>query len=406
MVEESIYEGKGDQMFDDIKNGAGFATYDYVLNAKHSPLSPKERIRLMIRLAKIGILIDDRKINGNPTEKSKIPKSATMSLQDLEKRYKARTNPKENVVEMKKPNFNELEPVSGKYDFAKLSNISDMGNKVKITQKEFEEILKKLKKWGVDVFRNDADDFFTIFSYGDNYNLVKVKINEGISAEKRAAGILKNKKSREIEISKVMNIVKQRIKAIDKQAGHRKIADEKTRLESLLKKLEKQKMTPISQLESVNEETINELDKGDILQHKHNPNISIELVATTKRGWKVKETTKKGKRSKTITAYYDDQDVKGDKSLYEANHGYEDGTASYMKNHKDEYKMAIQMNKKAGKKEVLFYDELENLEEKIGHPKYMVFLSNSLRGFNVDMYKDPKIKNKSEAEEALYKLSK
>ena len=65
-------------------------------------------------------------------------------------------------------------------------------------------------------------------------------------------------------------------------------------------------------------ESVNEgREIGDVLQHKHNTDISIELVATTKRGWKVKETTKKGKRSKTRIQYYDDQDISGDKSLYE-----------------------------------------------------------------------------------------
>ena len=67
---------------------------------------------------------------------------------------------------------------------------------------------------------------------------------------------------------------------------------------------------------------------------------------------------------------------------------------------------AIKMNKKVGKDEMKFYDELSNLESKIGHPKFMIFLSNALRGFKVDMYKDQKIKNQSEAEEALYILSK
>jgi len=62
--------------------------------------------------------------------------------------------------------------------------------------------------------------------------------------------------------------------------------------------------------------------------------------------------------------------------------------------------------KKVGKKETDFYDELELLLDKLGHPKYMIWLSNALRGYKVDMYQDPKIKNKAEAEEALYKLSK
>ena len=90
-------------------------------------------------------------------------------------------------------------------------------------------------------------------------------------------------------------------------------------------------------------------------------------------------------------------------SIDEAAHGYKDSTASYINNHKDEYKTAEKMNKG---NEQSFYDSLSALEEKLGHPKYMIFLSNALRGYKVDMYKDPKIKNQQEAEEALFLLSK
>ena len=87
----------------------------------------------------------------------------------------------------------------------------------------------------------------------------------------------------------------------------------------------------------------------------------------------------------------------------EATHGYSDSKASYIDKHKDEYKTAEKMNKG---NEQSFYDSLSALEEKLGHPKYMIFLSNALRGYKVDMYKDPKIKNQQEAEEALFLLSK
>ena len=87
----------------------------------------------------------------------------------------------------------------------------------------------------------------------------------------------------------------------------------------------------------------------------------------------------------------------------EAAHGYSDSKASYIDKHKDEFKTAEKMNKG---NEQSFYDSLSALEEKLGHPKYMIFLSNALRGYKVDMYKDPKIKNQQEAEEALFLLSK
>ena len=87
----------------------------------------------------------------------------------------------------------------------------------------------------------------------------------------------------------------------------------------------------------------------------------------------------------------------------EAKFGYKDSTASYINNHKDEFKVAEKMNKG---NEVKFYDALSQMEEKIGHPKFMIFLSNALRGYKVDMYKDPKIKNPQDAQEALFLLSK
>jgi len=87
----------------------------------------------------------------------------------------------------------------------------------------------------------------------------------------------------------------------------------------------------------------------------------------------------------------------------EAKFGYKDSTASYINNHKDEYKQAEKLNKG---NEVKFYDILSQMEDKIGHPKFMIFLSNALRGYKVDMYKDPKIKNPQDAQEALYLLSK
>ena len=90
-------------------------------------------------------------------------------------------------------------------------------------------------------------------------------------------------------------------------------------------------------------------------------------------------------------------------SVKEAAYGYKDSTASYINKHKEEFKAAEKMNKG---NEQSFYDSLSALEEKIGHPKYMIFLSNALRGYKVDMYKDPKIKNQQEAEEALFLLSK
>ena len=100
---------------------------------------------------------------------------------------------------------------------------------------------------------------------------------------------------------------------------------------------------------------------------------------------------------------YKDAVAAGKKINKEAAYGYKDSTASYIDKHKEEFKAAEKMNKG---NEQSFYDSLSTLEEKLGHPKYMIFLSNALRGYKVDMYKDPKIKNQQEAEEALFLLSK
>ena len=90
-------------------------------------------------------------------------------------------------------------------------------------------------------------------------------------------------------------------------------------------------------------------------------------------------------------------------SVNESKFGYKDSTSSYINKHKDEYKVAEKMNNGNEKK---FYDDLQKLEDKIGHPKFMLFISNALRGYKVDMYKDPKIKNPQDAQEALFLLSK
>jgi hypothetical protein len=97
---------------------------------------------------------------------------------------------------------------------------------------------------------------------------------------------------------------------------------------------------------------------------------------------------------------------RNNESVNESKFGYKDSTASYITKHNDEFKLAKSLLKKSGGNEIKFYDELENIHDKIGNPKYMIWLSNALRGYKVDMYKDPKIKNKAEAEEALFLLSK
>jgi Ca2+-binding EF-hand superfamily protein len=169
--------------------------------------------------------------------------------------------------------------------------------------------------------------------------------------------------------------------------------------------------------ESVNEEDFipGGLAKDKSIEdiaNKHNVDVN-ELVAQFKKGIAVEmEHTTDVNIAKEISLdhlfedpkYYDK--LSTIENVTEALHGYATVTGGYMDKHKDEYKLAKQLLKKASGEEIEFYDELEDLHTKLGHPKYMIWLSNALRGYKVDMYKDPKIKNKAEAEEALYILSK
>lgn len=51
---------------------------------------------------------------------------------------------------------------------------------------------------------------------------------------------------------------------------------------------------------------------GDKFTHKYNSEIQIELIEPTKRGWKVHQI-EKGKKK---IAFFDSQDIRGDKSLF------------------------------------------------------------------------------------------
>jgi len=133
--------------------------------------------------------------------------------------------------------------------------------------------------------------------------------------------------------------------------------------------------------------------------NEEKPGLWANIRAKKARG--EKSSPKNSKAYKDAVAA--GKKINNEVSVREAAHGYKDSTASYINNHKDEFKAAEKMNKG---NEQSFYDSLSALEEKIGHPKYMIFLSNALRGYKVDMHKDPKIKNQQEAEEALFLLSK
>ena len=75
-------------------------------------------------------------------------------------------------------------------------------------------------------------------------------------------------------------------------------------------------------------------NSGDNLTHKHDKSIEIELIEPTNRGWKVYQTTN-GKKRKI--AYYDKQDLVGDKSLFESvNEAITDGDVVIFKKQKGE----------------------------------------------------------------------
>jgi hypothetical protein len=131
----------------------------------------------------------------------------------------------------------------------------------------------------------------------------------------------------------------------------------------------------------------------DVIRQE-SPNLAVFIKST------LKAYPKLGKSKNTLKWLKDIYDDK----MTEATHGYT--SSDHVKKHNDEFKLAQKLVKKVGKDEMKFYDELETIHEKIGHPKYMMWLSAALRGYMVDMHRDSKIKNRAEAEEALFLLSK
>jgi hypothetical protein len=84
-------------------------------------------------------------------------------------------------------------------------------------------------------------------------------------------------------------------------------------LNNLVQLMGKSKKAVLSMSEAVG------ITEGKKLTHKYNPDIEIELIEPTKRGWKVYQT-EKGKTKKKI-AYFDQQDISGRNALFEAGCG-------------------------------------------------------------------------------------
>lgn len=59
------------------------------------------------------------------------------------------------------------------------------------------------------------------------------------------------------------------------------------------------------------------MKKGDKLIHKHLKDCSVVLLEPTNKGWKVEQTEIIGKKTKIKKAFYDKQDLEGERSLFE-----------------------------------------------------------------------------------------
>ena len=239
-------------------------------------------------------------------------------------------------------NLKSLEPINGSYGFNQLSKMSDMGSVTKITKKIFDNLVEKLKKAGADVLTGDDDKLYTVFSYGDNYNLVKLKENINEATYTNQTGV----KSAVLKEPEFYHLHKP--KAISWIRG----------------------------------KDVKILFYGRFMIFTDGKR---ELVTTNSKPFRVVKAL--GRASKETINQFNNL---GESVINEAN----------------EYDVFQKLFKKAGGNEIKFYDEIQALHDKMGHPKYMKFVSMALKSHGVDMFRDPKIKNPAEAEEYLYNLLK
>jgi hypothetical protein len=89
-LSELLKEDKIDKMIKHVKDGYGWIDADYVLDNPHFNLEDGEKAVALIRLAKVGMLVDADKLNGTDVnlEKSDIPKRAFMKPVDVVRKYK------------------------------------------------------------------------------------------------------------------------------------------------------------------------------------------------------------------------------------------------------------------------------------------------------------------------------
>jgi len=340
-------------MYQGVLDGAGWTTDDYILNAKHSPLSDKEKVVLILQLSKAGILADANKITGKEKEKNQVPSEAFMSPHDVMSKHGKNNIPTNESV-------NEAKQTYSKPNKAATKKLKGM---VKIKAVQFKQghnfyyYDKKTKKWWFVDSEGDLMELRSEYVLKQVYAFIKqnqINIDESISKDDKFKIYNKLKKGDIIDIDYGSSIRKT-------TKGKFKVSKGKTIVG-------KRKVERI------------------ILQNIANPTGTKYYLYNS--GGSIGMAI--GDMAATINSMQ--------KSVNEA--------GEYVEKHNNENKISMQIYKKVGGNEIKFYDELEHLHDKMGHPKYMKWLSGALRGYNVDMFRTSKIKNKGEAEEALYILSK
>jgi len=337
------------EMLHDILDGSGWSTDDYILNAKHSPLSNKEKVTLVLKLAKAGKLADVDKLQGKETEFEEVPEEALMSPKDVMAKYG-------------KGNIPTNEGIAFKPELNKRKNTPNGNVVVTVNGDDY-------------VFAYSADEIGT-----EPYGVVLPDDNVVTFFNKsKTAKSIYNKtgtqlrKWRKDNSSKLENITEAR------QKYSKPNAKAKKELKGMFKM---------------------KAPKGQMLNF-------IYYDKKKKKWWFVDF---EGDLAELLNDYtlgqVNDYIQKNQININESNSGFNDKLANHDMKHKGEYRVAKKLLQKVGGEEMDFYDELETLHDKLGHIKYIQWLSGALKGHKVDMWKDPKIKNKAEAEEALYLLSK
>ena len=117
------------------------------------------------------------------------------------------------------------------------------------------------------------------------------------------------------EVDSPYEMMKEYFKSFGMQMSGSKTFDMAvTNLEQWMKRNKMMKLTESRLRKLIREEikSINEANEGDRFVHKYSPEIEIELIEPTNRGWKVKQTT--GRKSKT--AFFDKGDIMGAKAIF------------------------------------------------------------------------------------------